>query len=126
MKKFTVILMCLAACGLVLGACGDDDGGPKCVKAWTLIPCATEASPTGCADPATKECCNGSCVDRASCEPACEITTHYCSCGACVAFPATCDPACPTGKYCDNGTCRDNPTVPVCNPVCAADEVCVN
>ena len=58
------------------------------------------------------------------CEPACDMETEYCDpcTGSCVAMPAECDPECPETQYCDDGTCKD---MPVCDPVCAADEVCV-
>ncbi len=117
MKRVIFVMSLMAVCGLVLGACGgDDDGGPHCVKTSTLT-----------CDPACtagKVCCNLTCKDMATCDdPAC-VAPQYCDpCGGgCVDPAAECVPACEATEWCDDGTCK---LLPVCDPVCAADETCV-
>lgn len=135
MKKLSIILAVLAVCGLVVMACGDDgDGGKgKCVKAWTLIPCATEDSPTGC-DYAgeTPLCCNDTCVAMPT--DGCADMANACEapqvCDYCAATPECKDPAtdpcegvtCDAGEGCVDGKCKK---IPVCDPVCADDEYCI-
>ena len=132
MKKLSIILAVLAVCGFVVYACGDDGGGgPECVKTWTLIPCATEASPTGCDYTGENPlCCNDTCgpmptdgcADPANACEAPQVCDYCAGTPECKDPDPTCDPACGAGQYCDGTTCKDNP---VCDPACAADETCV-
>ncbi|HUU01977.1 MAG TPA: hypothetical protein VM425_11075 [Myxococcota bacterium] len=117
MKKVIVVMSMVAVCGLMLGACGSSDSGPHCVKIVTCDPAC---------DATTQWCDNTTCKDFIVCDPACATDgTEYCNpmTGHC---DALCDPVCETGKYCDDGTCKDNPVVPVCDPVCATGEYCSN
>ncbi len=119
MKKAIFVISLLAVCGLMLGACGSSDSGPHCVKMVTCDPaCETM----------TQWCDKGTCKDFIDCEPACATDgTEMCNMvtGHC---DKTCDPACKTDgtEMCDDGTCKTIPTPPVCDPVCAADEICTN
>jgi hypothetical protein len=119
MKKVLIIMAVFVAMTFVFGACGSDSK-PHCEK--IVIPCDP-----GCTAP--QICCSDTCkAMTTTCTPACKTDgTEYCDpCGTgCLAVPKTCTPACnATTQWCDNGTCKDIPPVPVCDPVCAAGEYC--
>ena len=113
------------------GTCGDCDANEVCSEDGACVPpephCETFVTCDPQCDYTTQWCDGTTCKDHVACDPACEVTTHWCNpeSGECISFPSACDPACGATQWCDDGTCKDFPEVPVCNPPCAADEICV-
>jgi hypothetical protein len=117
MKKLAIIFSLLAVCGFMLCVCGDDNGGgPHC-----------EDPPATCEPDCTlpEVCCGTTCMNE-TCTPACATDgTEVCNpCdGTCVKLCL--DPVCTATQWCDDGTCKDLPDPPVCDPECVAPQVCV-
>ncbi|HAA58458.1 MAG TPA: hypothetical protein DCE42_27085, partial [Myxococcales bacterium] len=64
-------------------------------------------------------------VAPTGCNPACP-TGQTCQNGTCVNdTPAGCNPACPTGQTCQNGTCV-NINTSGCDPACSVGQICEN
>jgi len=116
----SMALVSALAVAALVSAC--DGGGPRCEPIVTPTTCDPVC------DFAAGEICNedtDECVARVDCDPECDTATQFCNflTGACQNLPATCDPACPSGEFCDEGTCR---AVPVCDPVCETGEFCTD
>ncbi len=110
MKKLSILFAILAVCGLVVFACGDDDG--KKAHCETIVTCDP-----ACDNMNGEICCGTTCQAMETCDPACEAPAYCDPCaGTCVEPPAECDPACDAAtEYCDDGTCKEKP---ICDPAC--------
>ena len=117
-----VFVMMFVVAGLMLTACGSDDGDKNPEE--------------GCTPAGKQECgtqhatcvnaCNPLDADYATCVDNCD--SDLCDCltdGGCECENPTCDPACTAGFTCVGGTCVEDQPV-ACDPICEAGFSCVN
>ena len=113
LPTYMALVSAIATSALV-SAC--DGGSPRCEPIVTCEPVC---------DPG--ELCSASfeCVPVVACDPPTCGTGEICNFenGECVAAPPTCDPACESDEFCDEGTCR---ALPVCDPACETGEFCTD